>query len=212
MAIRPARPDEARVLGAALADALADDPVFRWLIPASPRRDERLLSYFTAMSSSYLAAGKPAYLADEDAGAALWSDPATKWQLQFDLGQLRAVLGSFGPSRVVRAVRTQSQLAKLHPSEPHWYLGYLGVRESRQGQGVGGALLGEVLTRADEANAPAYLESSNKRNLPLYQRHGFEIVEEVRLLGRGPSVWRMWRNATGHADRASGVTTRAGHR
>ena len=51
---------------------------------------------------------------------------------------------------------------------------------------MGGALLDEVLTRADDANAPAYLESSNKRNLPLYQRHGFEIVEEVRLLGRGP--------------------------
>ncbi len=196
MAIRLARPDEAEVLGAALADALADDPVFRWLIPASPRRDQRLLSFFSAMSSSYLQAGKPAYLADEDAGAALWSDPATKWQLQFDLGQVRAVFGSFGPGRVVRAVRTQMQLSKLHPREPHWYLGYLGVRGSRQGQGMGGALLDEVLMRADDAEAPAYLESSNKRNLTLYQRRGFEIVEEVRLLGKGPSVWRMWRNAT----------------
>jgi GNAT superfamily N-acetyltransferase len=158
MAIRLARPDEAKVLGAALADALVDDPVFRWLIPASPRRDQRLLSFFSAMSSSYLQAGKPAHLASEDAGAALWSDPATNWQLQFDLGQVRAVFGSFGPGRVVRAVRTQMQLSKLRPSEPHWYLGYLGVRGSRQGQGMGRALLDEVLTRADDAEAPAYLE------------------------------------------------------
>jgi ribosomal protein S18 acetylase RimI-like enzyme len=185
MEIRLARPDEARVLGAALADALADDPVFR-----------RLLSFLTAVSSSYLQAGKPAYLVDDDAGAALWSDPATNWRLQFDLGQLRAVFDSFGHSRVVRAVRTQMQLSKLHPSEPHWYLGYLGVRGSRQGRGMGGALLDEVLTRADEAKASAYLESSNERNLTLYQRHGFEIVEEVRLLGKGPSVWLMWCNAT----------------
>jgi GNAT superfamily N-acetyltransferase len=158
MAIRLARPDEAKVLGAALADALVDDPVFRWLIPASPRRDQRLLSFFSVMSSSYLQAGKPAHLASEDAGAALWSDPATNWQLQFDLGQVRAVFGSFGPGRVVRAVRTQMQLSKLRPSEPHWYLGYLGVRGSRQGQGIGRALLDEVLTRADDAEAPAYLE------------------------------------------------------
>ncbi len=208
MAIRPARAHEAGVLGAALADALADDPVFRWLIPASPRRDQRLLRFFTAMSSSYLRSGKPAYLADEDVGAALWSDPATSSQLQFDLGQFRAVLGSFGPSRVIRAVRTQTQLSKLHPSEPHWYLGYLGVRGSRQGRGMGGALLDEVLTNADEANAPAYLESSNERNLTLYQRHGFEIVEEVRLLGNGPSVWRMWRNAMSQTRREAPQATR----
>jgi len=196
MPIRLARPDEAEVLGATLADALVDDPVFRWLIRASPRRDQRLHSFFTAMSSSYLQAGKPAYLADEDAGAALWSDPGAKWQLQSDLGQVRAILGSFGPSRVVRAVRTQIQLSKLHPSEPHWYLGYLGVRGSRQGQGLGGALLDEVLARADDARSPAYLESSNTRNLTLYRRRGFEIVEEIRLLGDGPSVWRMWRSPT----------------
>lgn len=195
MAIRLARSDEANVLGAALADALGDDPVFRWLMPASPRRDQRLLSFFSAMSSSYLHAGKPAYLADEDAGAALWSDPAAGWQLQFDLGQVRTVFGSFGLSRVVRAVRTQLQLSKLHPTAPHWYLGYLGVRGSRQGRGMGGALLDEVLARADDADAPAYLESSNERNLTLYRRHGFEVVEEVRLLGDGPSVWRMWRDA-----------------
>ncbi len=195
MEIRLARPGEAEVLGAALADALGDDPALRWLIPARPRRERRLLMFFTAMSSSYLQAGKPAYLADDGAGAALWSDPATTWRLQFDLGQIRAVFGSFGPSRVVRGVRTQMQLGKLHPAEPHWYLGYLGVREGRRGQGMGSALLEEVLTRADGATAPAYVESANERNLTFYQRHGFEIVEELTLLGGGPRVWRMWRKA-----------------
>jgi GNAT superfamily N-acetyltransferase len=196
MAIRLARPGEADVLGAVLADALADDPVFRWLFPGRRRRDQRLLAFFTTMSASYLQAGKPAYLADEDAGAALWSAPATGGNLPFDGGQLRVLFGSFGAVHVVRAVRTQMHLSKLHPTEPHWYLGFLGVRRSRQGQGIGGALLDEVLAGAGAANAPAYLESSNKRNLSLYERTGFELVEEVRLLGKGPSVWRMWRDGT----------------
>jgi ribosomal protein S18 acetylase RimI-like enzyme len=69
------------------------------------------------------------------------------------------------------------------------------VRESRRDQGRGSALLEEVLTRADDAHAPAYVESANERNLTFYQRHGFEVVEELELLGKGPRVWRMWRNS-----------------
>jgi ribosomal protein S18 acetylase RimI-like enzyme len=192
--IRLARPDEAEVLGAALADALTEDPLFRWLFPAGPGRDERLLTFFTMMSVSYLNTGKP-YLVDDDAGAPLWSDPETGSRLQLDLGQARRLLGSFGLSRVVRGLRTHKQMDKLHPGEPRWHLGYLGVRRSRQGHGLGGALLDEVLTRADDARVAAAVESSNERNLSFYQRHGFEIVEEINLLGTGPSVWRMWRKA-----------------
>jgi len=69
------------------------------------------------------------------------------------------------------------------------------VRESRRDQGRGSALLEGVLTRADDAHAPAYVESANERNLAFYQRHGFEVVEEFTLLGKGPRVWGMWHNA-----------------
>jgi len=94
-----------------------------------------------------------------------------------------------------RAVRTQLQVESKHPKEPaHWYLGYLGTRCDSQGQGLGSAMLREVLEPADAAGVPAYLESSNERNLTLYRRHGFEVVEEIRALGTGPTIWRMWRD------------------
>jgi hypothetical protein len=50
-----------------------------------------------------------------------------------------------------------------------------------------------VLSQVDSAGLPAYLESSNERNLSLYQRHGFDVVGEHLALGRGPTIWRMWR-------------------
>jgi ribosomal protein S18 acetylase RimI-like enzyme len=40
---------------------------------------------------------------------------------------------------------------------------------------------------------PAYLESSNERNLPLYERNGFRVVSELQALGHGPTIWRMRR-------------------
>jgi ribosomal protein S18 acetylase RimI-like enzyme len=75
----------------------------------------------------------------------------------------------------------------------HWYLGYVGVAPGHQGQGIGAALLREVLVKADADAVPAYLESSNERNLSLYERHGFVVTKAFQALGRGPTIWRMWR-------------------
>ena len=47
----------------------------------------------------------------------------------------------------------------------------------------------------DEQGLPAYLESSNVLNVPLYQRHGFEVMAEAALPQGGPSAWFMWREA-----------------
>jgi GNAT superfamily N-acetyltransferase len=90
--------------------------------------------------------------------------------------------------RLFRALRTQMQIERLHAgqSPPHWYLGYLGTRRDRQGQGLGTQMLREVLAGADADGMPAYLESSSERNLPLYERNGFRVVGELQALGHGP--------------------------
>jgi hypothetical protein len=49
-----------------------------------------------------------------------------------------------------------------------------------------------MLARVDADRMPAYLESSNQRNLAFYGRHGFEMTSEV-VIPSGPRVWPMWR-------------------
>lgn len=191
---RAARGDHARA-GRALAAAFADDPVFGWLVPRDvPRREARLDAFFTSMARSYLRRGKHVYLAGDGAGAALWSPPGS-WELPASeiLRESRPAFTAFGRNLLL-ALRSQLQVESKHPKTPvHWYLGYLGVAPTHQGQGLGAAMLREVTTGADADRVPAYLESSNERNLTLYRRHGFEVVEQFPLLGRGPTVWRMWR-------------------
>jgi GNAT superfamily N-acetyltransferase len=84
-------------------------------------------------------------------------------------------------------------MEKDHPHEPHWYLNLIGVEPSAQGHGGGSALLAHTLERCDAEGLPAYLDSNTERSIPLYQRHGFEVTEEVRLPRGGPPFWRMWR-------------------
>jgi GNAT superfamily N-acetyltransferase len=195
-AVRAARRDEAALLGEVLADAFAEDPVFTWLIPQQLRgRDDRLRTFFTSMSRSYLRRGKPCYLSGDASAAALWSAPGG-WTMGLSEMALEAVPNVLAfRLRVFDALRTQLQIERLHTAQstPHWYLGYLGTRHDRQGQGLGTQMLRQVLDGADTDSVPAYLESSNERNLTVYERNGFRVVGELQALGNGPTLWRMWR-------------------
>ena len=73
------------------------------------------------------------------------------------------------------------QMACHHPAEPHWYLPLIGVTPSQQGQGYGSILLEHAAARCDHEGLPAYLESTSPRSVPLYRRHGFEVVAELRV-------------------------------
>jgi GNAT superfamily N-acetyltransferase len=195
-AVRAARRDEAARLGEVLADAFAEDPVFAWLIPPEAGgRDNRLRTFFTSMSRAYLRRGKPCYLSGDASAAALWATPGA-WAMPLSQVILEAVPSGLAfRRRLLRALRTQQQIERLHAgqSRPHWYLGYLGTRRDRQGQGLGTQMLREVLAGLDTDGVPAYLESSNEHNLPLYERNGFRVVGELPALGHGPTIWRMWR-------------------
>jgi GNAT superfamily N-acetyltransferase len=195
-AVRAARRDEAALLGEVLADAFAEDPVFAWLIPPQVRgRDIRLRTFFTSMSRGYLRQGKPCYLTGDASAAALWAAPGP-WAMPLSQVILEAAPSGLAfRGRLLRALRTQLQIERLHAgqSPPHWYLGYLGTRRDRQGRGLGTQMLREVLAGVDADGVPAYLESSNERNLPLYERNGFRVVGELQALGHGPTIWRLWR-------------------
>ena len=189
-------PSRGNDVGRALASAFADDPVIGWLIPFGiDNRDARLRIFFTSMATSYLRRGKHVYLAGDGLGAALWSAPGS-WELPMSdvAKQAPQAIRAFGKN-LPRALRTQLEAEAGHPKKPlHWYLGYLGVVQGSQGQGIGSAMLREVLTGADTEGVPAYLESSNERNVPLYERHGFKVTTSYPALGKGPTIWRMWRD------------------
>lgn len=86
------------------------------------------------------------------------------------------------------------QMAAYHPTGPHWYLPLIATDPAHQGEGLGEALMVHALERCDRDRVPAYLESSNPRNIPFYQRHGFEILGEIQV-GSSPTLVPMLRPA-----------------
>jgi hypothetical protein len=52
-----------------------------------------------------------------------------------------------------------------------------------------------VTEQCDRERRLAYLENSNERNLPLYERHGFRVLREWHAPGGGATMWFMARES-----------------
>jgi transposase len=68
----------------------------------------------------------------------------------------------------------------------------IGVDPAHQGEGHGDALMAYALAQCDRDHAPAYLESSNPRNISFYQWHGFEPLGAIQV-GSSPTLIPMLR-------------------
>jgi GNAT superfamily N-acetyltransferase len=130
-----------------------------------------------------------AHVVDGGLAAAMWLPPG----VEPDSDRLAAITDEHVPKdRLGDMMQVFDRMAAYHPSEPCWYLPIIGVDPAYQGRGFGSALLRYALERCDRDGASAYLESSNPRNIPLYQRHGFEIIGSIQA-GSSPTMTPMLR-------------------
>lgn len=192
LVIRDGVPDDLDTLVETLSDSFAEDPIFNWVFPEAPLFPDffRLL-----VRELYLPRGM-IHMDDAGRAAALWLPPEERYELPPRLSMIGfgIRLVRLGGLRSLRRLRRQGVVyARQLPREPHYYLQFLGCRYDHQGQGIGAAVLGHGLEICDERDMPAYLESSNQRNLPLYERHGFVVKDTIKVSDKGPTIWFMWR-------------------
>jgi ribosomal protein S18 acetylase RimI-like enzyme len=197
---REAQPSVRRAVAAdrdvvvkALVRAFDDDPVANFLLRQDKARARAFETGFDVAFRRLTLPLEEVWMSSAGEGAALWTPPKG-WK------NLRAWPNLFGLARAVGLARVPHVLAAVNrvqrpkPREPHWYLFALGVVPEAQGRGIGSALLRAVLARLDESGEPAYLEASTEDNARLYLRHGFRIVQEVKMAADGPVVRLMWRD------------------
>jgi len=181
-----------------LAQAFYDDPLVTWFVRDGVARADALLALFNFMVVEESPEGVWLDIAGDGAAIAMWMAPGRARNAD-GIGNQLALLPRFlkisGLSRIIRALLVGQMLDKIHPHTPHAYLQFLACHPSSQGKGLGSALLRHRLALIDTAGIPAFLETAGQQNLPLYQRHGFDVQGEVRPSTHGPLVWPMWRSA-----------------
>ncbi len=191
--VRPATPADIPAIAKMLVRAFDDDPVSNFMFAGRRRRHRGLHSFFTSQLRQQYVPNGHVYTTEDYSGAALWGPPDRARHEVLELLQLLPTAPYLVSTRTHRALRLLFSVEALHPAEPHWYLLTLGTSPERQGQGIGSALLRSRLAHIDELGEPAYLESSKERNVPLYARFGFEVIDHIRSRSGSPEMWRMWR-------------------
>ncbi len=178
-----------------LADGFFDDPVMSWLFPDEAKRSETLKGWFAFWTDIFGDLARLEVDASGD-GATLWAiphppppppeafAPVVEFVAAHHGDATGSILASFG---------------QMNPPETeHWYLNAIAARRGQRARGIGALMLQPVLKEADEAGIPAYLESSNPRNLSFYRRFGFEdFGDRIELGAEGPYMQRMLRPVGG---------------
>ncbi|MEH2543085.1 GNAT superfamily N-acetyltransferase [Bradyrhizobium sp. AZCC 1699] len=133
-----------------------------------------------------------AYITEGARAAALWLPPG----VEPDEAEMNAIMEeSLRPEISGDIGAIMKGMAEHHPHEPHWYLPLIAADPRWIGQGLGSLLMKHALRRCDEEGIAAYLESSNPRNISLYERHGFKITGRIQS-GSSPVVTPMLRPAS----------------
>lgn len=173
-----------------LALAFSVDPMARWSLSDPAKYLATFPSIVKAFGGAAFEKGT-AYITHDLTGVALWLPPGIK----SDEEALARLFDENTDDDIKEDMQSIfEQMEKFHPTEPHWYLPMIGVDPVHQGAGVGAALMTEALKAVDRDGLIAYLESSNPKNISLYQRHGFEVIGEIQS-GSSPVLRPMLRKA-----------------
>jgi ribosomal protein S18 acetylase RimI-like enzyme len=176
-----------------LAQAFQDDPAMCWIVPDPEARAKCLPRMFSIIVPLDFASGTVLHSLGHEV-ATLWRAPgqaetSTWTMMRHAIPLLRAFGFSLG-----RAMTIGDAIDAHHPKEfDYSYLHYAAVRPDHQGKGWGGAAIRAGIAQAEAADKPTYLETATLSNVGLYQRLGFQVIEEWDVPRGGPHFWSMLR-------------------
>lgn len=177
-----------------MSRAFEADPFVGWVVRSDAKRKEGIHRFFDVCLRQLTVPYGEVWTTDDFGGVALWTPPerfslGLGAQLRFVGQAMRGMQARHVPSRLAAF----SEIERRHPSEPHYYLFFLGVDPERQGEGIGSRMMASVLGRCDAQRMPAYLEATRPDLIPFYERFGYRPLEPFRLPYGGPLLHPMLR-------------------
>jgi ribosomal protein S18 acetylase RimI-like enzyme len=190
--VRQATTDEVGAISVTLAKLFADDPLMLHLTGGKHLAVDKLASFFAAFVKIRLSQGH-VYTTPDHEAVAVWAPPG-EWKItESDIARHSPTfIKVFGP-RFAQNVVVLADLQKRHPTEPHYYLQFMGAAPDADGRGWATKLMQPMIEQADVEQVGLYVEASSEPSVALFTRFGFKVREELTHRRKGPTQWLMWR-------------------
>ena len=192
--VRRVGSERASEVATVLAGAFAGDPLLAWLLADVAESDLPTggVAWWRFMIR-HAPPGTEIHVTGDGSAAACWHPAPGGPRPAAVVAQFRRMVEDLAPERAPVVLESLARISRRAPAEPHWHLAAVGVIPDRRSAGVGSRLLAPMLARCDRLGMPAYLESSNSRNLDFYRRLGFRSTGEVCTVDERVTLTLMWR-------------------
>lgn len=164
-----------------LADSFENNQSVNYIVRHDDRRLKRIRALMAYSFDVCYLFGEVWLSADKHACALILYPHSKKTSLRSLWLDVRLIFQAIGLDRVGVALAREAAIKKLQFTGEMIYLWFIGVSPARQHQGMGSALLKEIAVYADQKGLPFCLETSTIKNIPWYQRFGFNIYNQLEL-------------------------------
>jgi len=153
--------------------AFDQDPAFRFFFQDPVTRDAEAAEFAGHLFDQRVAPGTT-WVIDGGRSLAMWDAPGGWSGEEPKLAVSDEALARLDDYH--RAVQ-----GFLPRGEPFWYLGVLATHPSHAGRRLGREVMKPGLAAATAAGLPAYLETTNKGNVGVYERAGWRVSGSTHL-------------------------------
>lgn len=174
---------EKQIIVDILRKSFQDNKSVNFVVKQDRKREARikkLMEYSYFQGENF---GKIYFSKDQNACAIVLIPSKKKTTLKGILWDLKLVFSCMGISNVSKVLKRESEIKKHHPDFSFLHLWYIGVNPEFQGKSKGTELMAKIMYDAKELNLPIYLETSNPKNFPFYEKLGFKMISELNSLG-----------------------------